>query len=760
MHFFLLLIDYENAFRFRKRKIPVEICRYCSDFHSLLLIQFSCIFLIVYRSIIYKRIRYIMPLMTKIRESMSTIFAIFAGVFVVYIVLDWGMDITGRKHASRSSEAQQIGTIDGKPILYTEFADLVRKASENQKTQAGTEPDENQLKAIRDQIWNQLVDQRLYDDQIKRLGITVTDQEIIDWVRGDNPPDFLRQQFTDSTGNFNRQAYESAIMDPRNKALMVNVEDYLRKQREREKLQSIVLASVRVSEGDVLQRYMDQNIEYDVDYIFFDPNRLVKDDEVKIIDDDLRRYYNEHSDDYKVEAMRTLKYVLFNEVPSKSDSNVVLAEMEDIMKRVTAGADFIDIAKTYSESPASEAYFKHGELSQEKETAIFSAKADDMVGPVKEADGYHLIKVLDFRQGKNEFIHASHILINIDNNDSAKALKEARDIATQVKSGADFGEMAKKFSKDAGSGARGGDLGWFGKDRMVKPFEEAAFKAKAGQIVGPVRSPFGYHIIKVLAHDNREVKISDIHMSIRVSSQTRGDIVQRAQDFAYLSKEDGFQKEASQSKYTVSETQPFLKNAVVPGIGTSIAVNKFAFNGKLGNTSEVIGLENGYGVFMISDVTDAGVRPFEKVKQNVEAMVKREKKLEKLKNLASELRQMLMPGDSLRKISTKRPDMIVQRAPSFTLAGAIPGIGRDLGFIGEVAALKAGDISNPVTGQRGVYLIKLLGKTPFDSTLYHTTKDNLRSQMMNEKRNRVFADWSDQLKKSADIVDNRDMFYR
>src|SRR5207245_5247253 len=100
-----------------------------------------------------------------------------------------------------------------------------------------------------------------------------------------------------------------------------------------------------------------------------------------------------------------------------------------------------------------------------------------------------------------------------------------------------FAGLGRAYSKDAGSGARGGDVGWFGKGKMVKPFEDAAMKARPGQIVGPVRTPFGYHIIKVLARDSREVKISYIHMSINASSQTKSDIKQRAKEFSYLAKQ-------------------------------------------------------------------------------------------------------------------------------------------------------------------------------------------------------------------------------
>jgi parvulin-like peptidyl-prolyl isomerase len=102
----------------------------------------------------------------------------------------------------------------------------------------------------------------------------------------------------------------------------------------------------------------------------------------------------------------------------------------------------------------------------------------------------------------------------------------------------------------------------------------------------------------------------------------------------------------------------------------------------------------------------------------------------------------------------------MQHLVNFTLAGGAPGVGRDPAFIGGISALKPGEISKPIEGQRGVYLIRLLSKSSFDSTAYNTQKDNLRTQLLSERRNRYFTEWSDQLKKAADIVDNRDLFYR
>lgn len=701
-----------------------------------------------------------MPLMTKIRDNLTKAFAIFAGIFVVYIVLDWGMDITGQMQASRARMSEEIGSINGEAILFTKFSELVHNTAQNQKNQTGVEPNEEQLRTIRDQIWNQLVEQQLYEEQSKRLGIKVTNQEIVDWVRGDTPPEFLRQQFTDSLGNFNRQAYESAIQNPQNRAIWIQIEDILKRQRQQDKLRSIVMASARVSEEEVKQKFIDQNIKYEAEYILFDPNILVKDDEIQISEDDLRRFYNEHSQEYKVDASRKLKYVSFKEIPSKSDTEAVVNEINELLKRATLGANFEELAQTYSETPSSDAFFKHGELTPEKETALFAAKVGDIVGPIKEGDGYHLMKVLEFRDGKDEFVRASHILIKIEGTDSAAALQKAKDILIRLKKGENFSDLALQYSQDPGSATKGGDLGWFGKNRMVKEFETAAFKTKVGQVTGPVRSPFGYHIIKVTGRDSREVKFTNIHLNIRTSSQTKELLYSQAEDFAAQAKDKGFEVVAEELNYTVTETPAFQKGGIVPGIGMNTSINRFAFSNKRGSISDVFTTTDAYIVCMISEVREAGIRPFEELKSALEARVKRQKKMDKIKTLAAEVLQKLSPNESLEKVTDYYANLSAQRVAPTTLGVPIPGIGRDLGFVGSLSGLRVGEISQPIEGSRGYYIVKLLSMSPFDTTMYNIQKEGIRNQLLSERQNRIFAEWFENLKKNADIIDNRDLFYR
>jgi peptidyl-prolyl cis-trans isomerase D len=187
---------------------------------------------------------------------------------------------------------------------------------------------------------------------------------------------------------------------------------------------------------------------------------------------------------------------------------------------------------------------------------------------------------------------------------------------------------------------------------------------------------------------------------------------------------------------------------------------KFAFSHKIGEVSRVISVTNGYTVFMVSEIQDAGVRPFDAVKTIIEPRVKREKRMEKLKGIVRSVREQLADGDDLQKAVSNHPNLSVAHITAGSLDGSIPGIGRDPGFSGAAATLTNGTISQPVEGSRGYYLIKLTGRTEFDSARYNAQKDALRSQLMTDKRNRVFTDWYENLKKKADIVDNRDLFYQ
>jgi peptidylprolyl isomerase/peptidyl-prolyl cis-trans isomerase D len=701
-----------------------------------------------------------MPLLTRIRESMTKIFAIFAGVFIVYIVLDWGMDLSGQKGAQQAIESQMVGFIDGEGIPFRDFSDLVQQNIDAQRAQTGNEPEEYQVRMVRDQVWNSMVTEKLYEREIERLGLSVSDQEIVDAVRGDNPPDFLRSQFTDSTGTFNRAAYDAAITDPRNRQIMVNLERAIRQQNLRSKLQSVVLAGVTVTEGEVAAKFADDNLTYGAEVLAIEPALLMPDSAVKATEADLRAYYDRHIEDYRLVATRKVKYVSFPLVASTGDTDYVRQELEDIRRRVLAGASFEEIAASGSDAASADAVFRRGELEAETERAVFGAAPGDIVGPILENDGFHLINVIEFTKGKDDYIHAQHVLIRVEGSDSAAAREKARDVLAKARSGQDFGELAARYSTEPGAAQSKGDLGWFGKGRMVKAFEEAAFAAKPGQIVGPVKTEFGYHVIKVLARDNKQARVRDIMMEIEMTPKSQGEVNQKAQDFAYFAKENGLEKEAELKGLEVAETPAFTREGNIGGIGTYRAINRFAFEGEIGDVSDAIPVNKGYAICMISEAMEARVRPFDEVKAAIEVIVRREIKTAKAVEFAAGLLNSLKPGDSLGTLAASAPGARVERIDSMRVSSSTSMVGRDPAVIGALEALSPGQVSKPVTGMRSVYVVRLLNKSAFDSTAYAAQRSTILARMLQQKRERYFTTWTEKLKEGVEVDDRRDLFYR
>jgi parvulin-like peptidyl-prolyl isomerase len=348
-----------------------------------------------------------------------------------------------------------------------------------------------------------------------------------------------------------------------------------------------------------------------------------------------------------------------------------------LKQQIENGVDFVEQAKTYSETPPSDSYIKHGEVSQQRENAIFTAKVGSMVGPFVDADGYHLIKILDARKGKDLSVRASHILWMIrPETDTVKVYEEARKVLARAKKGDDFTRLAQTYSQD-NTAQNGGDLGWNSKGRWVKPFEDAAFRMRVGEISGLVRTQFGLHIIKVTGRDDREVKIADIYMSIKPSASTKEQIYQNAQDFAYLAKQGDYEKEAALSKYQVLETSQFAKGPVIPGIGYNDAGMKFAYDRKLGDVSDPIRVSGGFAVFKISDVKEEGVKPLDEVKQTIRQRIINKKRMEKVGVIAEQEYAKLTPGDDLNALKKFDPMVQVLSTVNFSINAAVPEVGRD-----------------------------------------------------------------------------------
>jgi len=696
-----------------------------------------------------------MAMMAKMRSLAPAFILTVGGLFVLFMVISDSNVL----EALGGGRTNNIGSVNGEDITYQEFQTAVDQQVENQKKQTGQDPDETQLDQIRDQVWDAIVTQKVFAQLIKKYGITITDQEIKDAILGENPPDFLKQNFIDSLGNFNRQLYEQAIFDPQNKAALIQAEEYIRQSKLTQKLQSMVLASVNVGEDEVERRFIDQNTNIEADYILFDVNK-VKDADVNVTDEDLKAYYDKNLNMYKVPPQRKLKFVLFKNVASSEDSQMVYKNLLNVKNLIITGdtASFSQLVGIYSETPDSKDTLAVNMFTPEIISAFKKSAVGDVVGPFATPQGYVLYRYLGSVPTTDISVKASHILINQYGSDENN-LAEANKIYQRLIAGESFEKLAKEFSQDPGSGSKGGDLGYFGKGMMVKEFEDASFAGAVGVVQKPIKTNYGYHIIKVTDRADRKYIVERIVNTVKQSASSRDRNFNAANDFSYLANKNDFDAEAKLMNYTVQETPFFTEQAVsIPTLGNNKRLVKFSFENSVNTVSDVYKVANGYVVAKISEVENEKFRPLDELKEQIKPAVIREKKFEVLKKTVDDVYSKI--GGDMTKAAAIDSNYKVQQTGNFTPQGSIPLIGRDYAFINTALKLKLDTVSEPIKGARGYYLIKVTKRSDFNKELFDSQSTAIRNSLMQEKRGRFLNQWVNEIKENAKVVDNRHLFFR
>ena len=660
-----------------------------------------------------------MPMMAKMR-SLAPAFIISVGaLFVLFMVMS-----DSNVLQALGGKANYIGKVNGEDISYQDFSNVLERQREQLTKQNGGDLSEEKTIQLRDQVWDALVTQILLKQEINKYGIIVSDQEIKDIILSDNPPDFLKQNFIDSTGKFNKDAYQSAIYNPQNKEALIQAEENVRQNRLNEKLQSLIFASITVSEDELKRDFIDKNTKISADYALV-PLMLFPDSLFTVNENEMKDYYNNNLDKYSVTAQRKVKYVMFPFKASTEDSTFSRKNLEIIADKFKQDtSSFKTVVENYGSSPMTVDTLQISQFPKEITEEIANASIGSLFGPVVTPQGYTLFHLTGTIKSDKPEVRASHILINQSGSDEQNK-DEAMKIYNQIKGGADFSKLAKEYSRDPGSAQNGGDLGWFSKGMMVPEFEKTALNAPVGIVQEPIKTQFGYHIIKVTDKSDKEFIVEKVVNPLEVSATTKDLLLSSAQDFSFIAKKNGFESEAKLMNYKVQESGVIEEDAAsIPGLGTNKNIVDFAFNNDMNTISDPFRLTQGYAVVMVSNITNEGVKPFDEVKTSIKPLVFREKQYAKAKQLAEEIKQKI-DGDLSKAVSIN-PKVTYNQAKDFTPAGAVPGVGKDWAFIETALKSDINKVTEPIKGYRGYYLIKVTQRTPFDSSAYEIAEEFIK----------------------------------
>lgn len=704
--------------------------------------------------------------MNKMRDSMPYIIVFLIIAFVGLIVFEWGMSYTGLKGGDRAV----FGKVNGEEITYQEYEKVLQQQLETMRQQNGNKDvDDATLEQIKEQVWNSLVHQTLTKQEIARLGIKVSDNEILDFIynRPEQLPEAIKRNFIDSTGVFNTDFYQQALGMKTKEATQFwnQVELYMREVLLSEKLQTYITASVIVSEEDVLQKYKDDNIKASFRYAFLDINSVTDTTAFVVSEDEMKSYFNEHKDEFKQEEAVKFRYVVFSDAPTIDDSNSIKKQMEFLVKDMKSAklddSTLIKLVNDNSSVPYKADFQKPNAIGSAGRGALnflFSAKPDSVSNVIIDQDGYKVIKFIESKEGEDLYVNASHILINFGT-DTAGAKKQAEDILKRAKNGEDFDKLAFELSQDPSAKTNNGDLGWFTKGTMVKEFEEATMNGTVGSITGPVKTQFGFHIIKIKAKSKKEFKFAEIKKPVTAGQRTKDIARKKAQEFL-ADVENGaiLDSLAKNMMLPVYSTPEISKGGFVPGAGQNKGIIEFGLANKKSKLYGPAKVQGGYGVYLITDKIAEGTKNYDSIKVSlIKPKIAQNKKFNYLQKIAGDILSKISGGDILG-LQNAFPLYAFGTADSVSYSKPDAKISLDYPIYNTVFSMKPGEVSNPVKGTRGYYVAVLNWITPFDQNDYVVKQADIRKQLLGSKKQQAVQEWMTNLTNNAKIEDNRDKY--
>ncbi|MBK9801162.1 MAG: SurA N-terminal domain-containing protein [Bacteroidetes bacterium] len=699
-----------------------------------------------------------MTVLGKIRERSGLLVTVIAIALLIFI-LEQALE---SKNSFFSGDQKKVGEVNGKNISIDEYQAQLDLAVESQKERdKKTTVDENTMESIRAQVWNQLVYQYTMDPEYKELGIAVSVDELDDMVRGKEPHASVKQAFTDpKTGQFDPGSVTNFLknMDKdetgATKQRWLNFEEAVIKERIGQKFNNLIKGGLYVTKSQAKQAYMDNEQKVKFSYVL-QRYSTVADSSVKVSDEEIQKQYNENKNKYKqAETMRNINYVTFDVNPSNNDIQAAQEQMMRIagdFKTASVDSDFVN---ANSDVRYATNFYNKGTMDPISDSIIMNSGSGFVYGPVSLGTTLRIYKVTGIKMVPDS-VKARHILIKIADGKTDVAKAKADSLKALLKS-KKFDELAKANSEDPGSAIKGGDLGWFKEGMMVKPFNDACFNGKVGDIV-IVESQFGIHLIEVTGRgvEKRKVEIAMIDRAVQPSTQTFQAIYGKASEFAGKNTtaalfdsavvKEGLNKRIAEN---IRETDRNLS-----GLENARELVRWVYTAKKGEVSKVFELSNKYVIASVTEIKDKGILPLEAVKAQVELEAKKEKKAQQF---AASFKASMAGVASLDQLAPKVKST-VEKVENQAFANAtVMGIGREGSLVGTLFTMKPNKISEPIKGDAGVFVVQVsevIAAAP--------AKDfkNNQTQVQSSLKQRVDYELFEALKEKAEVQDGRAKFY-
>ncbi len=716
-----------------------------------------------------------MAIVNKIRNRAGLAIGVIAVAMGLFIV---GSDLINP--SSIFSNEQIIGTLDGEDITRNRFAEEYEEFKAEMKVVNNVDISEREAVFARGRAWERLVQEYILDKEYKKLGIEVTQQELVDMVQGNNIVPELASIFTNkSTGQVDKNKAIEFIQNlqkaaPEDRMSFLAFEQTLKPRRLLEKYTNLLRMTTFVTNAEARSRFDAQNNKYNFNYMVVN-YATISDSTIKVSDEELKAYYDKNKHRFKDKAAVSLDYLVFDVKPSALDSNDVRKELNNLATAFKSAENDSAFVNQNSDVTAG-SNVKPFILArpQELPDLLKKMKTDslnvgDVIGPFAEGDNMQIYKYLGKKQDSVYSMRAKHILIKVDDSDTTKskevrkaeARKKAQDILDRVKRGESFSSLASQYGSD-GTRNVGGDLGWFSEKAMVAPFEKAVMGASSRQLLPSlVETDFGFHVVEVTEPKQKTLmSYACVSRKFIASSATRDAIYQRAGAFVNTENVKAFTDLLSKEKdmmllqaNTVKRSAANLNNIYGPAVRDIIL---WGFNKETnkGDVSDVFELEDKYIVALLRekyDLEEGEIAPLERVKEDILPEVRKELKAKMIMDKLNKLPKG--SAESMAKAYGK--DAFYNNAAAFSFGTyTLTGAGFSPRAIGKLGAMKDGEKTGFFIDENAVCMIELV---KVDKAAEVADYNQFKLQVQQDRTNTLNTDIFRALQhitKSKNYIDN------
>lgn len=570
-------------------------------------------------------------MMQSMRGKVGKIMGVLMALgFIGWMFFELGLDVTG---SGQNRNPNELGRVNGDPVLNQEYQAAYQELSQ-QAQLSGTQLSAEQRRQLEEAAWRRVVDRMLIQQAIRERGIRATDQEVQQAALWNPHPALMQNELFLTNGQFDIAKYQKFLTGPTaNEDLLLQLEGYYRETVPQQKLFSQITAGAYVSDAELWRAWQDRNETATVEYVALDVSRLVP-GEVQVSDAEVRRYYDEHQDDFKRPASGRFTMAVLSKAPTRVDSLATLARAQRIRAELAGGADFAEVAKRESSDPGSKenggdlGTFGRGQMVPAFENAAFSLPVGEISQPVLSPFGYHLIQV---QERTGDQVKARHVLLPVE--------KSEEDLDRFLAKADSLEDLAKQSSLERAARATGAAVRTGVTVSEGSPFvpgigsaleavewaQEESREGGPGAVSELMETEQAFYVAKLEAFTPEgTVPLAQATPQIR-----RQLVLEKKQERARAIGEEmvkqvragrTLQQVAAARGLEVRQAGPFTRGDPNPALGQANAAVGAAFGVPVGKVSGVV--KTSAGLFIIRPVarTEADRKAWEAQKQQQRAM--------------------------------------------------------------------------------------------------------------------------------------------